>query len=194
MDVGRALLHKSPPLGDAAHFLPPSLKAGAKPILARYTDRERAVGYIANEIIVQSKQLGLDFSNFAIISPSVPSKSEMMTSLIQMLPNNEIPCKHYRDEDFMFDDAVSLITMHSAKGLEYPVVFIVDFEEGALPYVGPSSVSPQAIEERARKLAYVSITRAKKRLYFVYPKLNPSRFVYDILNAAKDSVAMVDLD
>lgn len=60
-------------------------------------------------------------------------------------------------------DSVTLMTMHSAKGLEYPYVFVAGCEEGIFP--GRMSMnSPDEIEEE-RRLAYVAITRAKKKLY-----------------------------
>ena len=62
------------------------------------------------------------------------------------------------------DNRVSLMTMHTAKGLEYPIVYIIGVEEGIFP--GSQSIYAGDAEiEEERRLAYVGITRAKKRLY-----------------------------
>ncbi|HEX6816860.1 MAG TPA: UvrD-helicase domain-containing protein [Ktedonobacterales bacterium] len=68
------------------------------------------------------------------------------------------------DEEHL-KDAVTLITLHAAKGLEYPVVFIAGLEEGILPH-SRSLESQQELEEE-RRLTYVGITRAMHRLYLV---------------------------
>src|SRR5438874_493623 len=85
-------------------------------------------------------------------------------------------------------DAVTLITLHAAKGLEYPVVFIVGMDEGSLPHAR-SVDKPEQLEEE-RRLAYVGFTRAMRRLYLIraYRRsyfgesqvTEPSRFLEDI--------------
>jgi DNA helicase-2/ATP-dependent DNA helicase PcrA len=85
-------------------------------------------------------------------------------------------------------DAVTLVTLHQAKGLEFPTVFIVGMEDGILPHF-KSLDEPQQLEEE-RRLCYVGITRAKQRVYLVYAfRRNlmgsstvsiPSRFFKDI--------------
>ena len=61
------------------------------------------------------------------------------------------------------EDAVVMMTMHSAKGLEFPVVFVVGMEEGIFPGIR-SIGDPEEMEEE-RRLCYVALTRAKERLY-----------------------------
>lgn len=85
-------------------------------------------------------------------------------------------------------DAVVLMTIHSAKGLEFPVVFLPGFEDGIFPSL-QSAMDPEELEEE-RRLAYVAITRAKDRLYCVHVRermifgktqFNPrSRFIDEI--------------
>ena len=62
------------------------------------------------------------------------------------------------------ENTVTLMTIHSAKGLEFPTVFVVGMEEGIFPSL--QAEDPQQMEEE-RRLAYVAITRAKKRLFLV---------------------------
>ncbi|MGI8588443.1 MAG: ATP-dependent helicase [Chloroflexia bacterium] len=85
-------------------------------------------------------------------------------------------------------DAVTLITLHAAKGLEFPVVFMIGLEENLLPH-SRSMDSLHELEEE-RRLAYVGITRAKQQLYVLYAFRRtfygetrvgtPSRFLHDI--------------
>ena len=85
-------------------------------------------------------------------------------------------------------NSVTLMTLHAAKGLEFPIVFIVGMEEGLFPH-SRSLMDPNQLEEE-RRLAYVGITRAKKFLYLSYAARRlyfgeqvsnpPSRFIIDI--------------
>jgi superfamily I DNA/RNA helicase len=90
-------------------------------------------------------------------------------------------------------DRVTLITLHAAKGLEFPVVFIVGCEEGLLPYQR-SEETPDLEEER--RLFYVGMTRAQQRLILTHAKTRflfgqkyqnePSPFLNDIENTLKE--------
>lgn len=85
-------------------------------------------------------------------------------------------------------NAVTLMTLHSAKGLEFPVVFITGMEEGLLPFY-TLEIDKKNLEEE-RRLCYVGITRAMKKLYFTYTRVRyrfgevtyptPSRYLDEI--------------
>ena len=89
------------------------------------------------------------------------------------------------DEEEM---AATLMTLHNAKGLEFPVVFIVGMEDGVFPHIR-SLGSPEELEEE-RRLAYVGLTRAKQRLYLTLARSRslwggssynpPSRFLKEV--------------
>lgn len=95
--------------------------------------------------------------------------------------------KLYREMDLVdwAKDTVKLMTVHSAKGMEFPVVFVVDLVEEIFPMTKSLS-EPRDLEEE-RRLCYVAVTRAQKRLYLLYPKYRsgrqqlPSRFLVDML-------------
>ena len=96
----------------------------------------------------------------------------------------------YSDTDDMSDadDRVSLMTMHSAKGLEFPTVYIAGAEDGLFP--GLRSIGDDAEMEEERRLCYVAITRAKKKLYITNARQRmvfgrtqnnlPSRFISSV--------------
>lgn len=91
------------------------------------------------------------------------------------------------DEEKNEQDAVQLMTLHAAKGLEFPHVYLVNFEEDSLPH--HQSQDADSIEEE-RRLAYVGITRAEKTLTLSYAKqrqrygetlqCEPSRFLFEL--------------
>lgn len=93
--------------------------------------------------------------------------------------------------------AVTLMTLHSAKGLEFPVVFITGLEDGLLPHQRARTSMEQMEEER--RLCYVGITRAQERLFLTYASTRfqfgessvgrPSRFLEEI---PKDAVEKAD--
>jgi len=124
--------------------------------------------------------------------PSTFAELVARLSLIGMLDN---------EDDESQSDQVSLMTLHAAKGLEFPHVFIVGMEEGLLPHRAsieagaergtvPTATNTDSAIEEERRLAYVGITRAKKSLTFTYAKqrkrygevvqCEPSRFLNEL--------------
>lgn len=111
--------------------------------------------------------------------------------LIQFLENVALVEQEYMPDGQKLmenDDAVTLMTMHAAKGLEFKMVFIVGLEEGVFPHA--QSLFDFGDLEEERRLCYVGVTRAKEHLYLTYAKqrvifgqrntATPSRFIFEL--------------
>ncbi|MBI4118984.1 MAG: UvrD-helicase domain-containing protein [Parcubacteria group bacterium] len=100
----------------------------------------------------------------------------------------EITLAGASDEISEENGTINLMTLHSAKGLEFPVVFVAGAEEGLLPHAKSAWDNTQMEEER--RLAYVGLTRAKEKVYLIFTRRRsiygrseaslPSRFLGDI--------------
>ena len=117
---------------------------------------------------------------------------ELKSSINTYVENNEMPTlKGFLEEIALYtdleeykegDDAVVMMTMHSAKGLEFPHVFLVGFEDGLFP--GIRAIGEAVEMEEERRLCYVAITRAKEMLTISYAR---QRMLYGRTNAALPS-------
>ena len=116
----------------------------------------------------------------------VPDPAEEMAALDEFLSHAALESGEGQAD--AWEDCVQLMTLHSAKGLEFPLVFICGMEDGLFPH--QRSVADPAGLEEERRLCYVGITRAQKRLTLThtqhrrlhgseyYPQ--PSRFIDEI--------------
>jgi len=99
---------------------------------------------------------------------SVAEEFPILTSFLEnvaLVQDNQLPEAKTGKQD---QEAINLMTIHSSKGLEFPVVFLVGMEEGLFPH-SRSMLNPDEMEEE-RRLAYVGITRAKDQLYMTYTR------------------------
>ncbi|WP_434144340.1 DNA helicase II [Photobacterium leiognathi] len=126
----------------------------------------------------------------------IPEEAEDMSPLAAFLAHAALEAGDGQADDF--EDAVQLMTMHSAKGLEFPVVFMVGVEEGMFP----SSRTTEEVGrlEEERRLCYVGMTRAMQKLYITYAEMRrlygkdnfhkPSRFIREIPEQFVEEVRM----
>ena len=158
--------------------------------------------------IVKSAVKKFDFER--LLDDGTPSFEDRMKNLEVL----ETTAEEYDNlEDFLADAAlmsssdetsrknsITLMTLHAAKGLEFPVVFIVGMEEGLFPSIRDAENEAELEEER--RLAYVGITRAMDRLFLTYAKQRrtygsfefrmPSRFLKEIGYKDNDGDGFVD--
>ncbi len=164
--------------------------ADAFPELARAAEKLKAFAAMMNELSVTGREQGLEALYDALLEKTGYARmleanhtDENMNRLENVRELKSFIVTHIRqtgddtlagflDEVSLYTDlqdvdedenTVTLMTIHSAKGLEFPTVFIVGMEEGVFPSLQAIGESAQMEEER--RLAYVAITRAKKRLY-----------------------------
>jgi DNA helicase-2/ATP-dependent DNA helicase PcrA len=117
------------------------------------------------------------------VAEEFPILVEFMEN-VALIQDNQMPGVSLKEQN----EAITLMTIHASKGLEYPVVFLVGMEEGLFPH-SRSMLNPTEMEEE-RRLAYVGITRAKEKLYMTYTRSRlyfgtrsgaiPSRFLSSI--------------
>ena len=125
---------------------------------------------------------------------SLLSDAQNFASLPDFLEEVALMSSADTDND---DQKVTLMTLHAAKGLEFPVVFIVGVEEGILPHARVYEAGQAELEEE-RRLAYVGMTRAREELYLTYAQSRMqfgqrsfnavSRFIADMGNQIEMSL------
>ena len=160
-------------------YIPPTSthRLGPKPILAQYSETSEAMLFVIHTIIKLCQSEKYRPGDIALLARN---DDLSLAALRKLLSKENIPWAHFRDEQFeILENQVKLLTMHSAKGLEFPVVFLIDLREGTIPYIA-SRETEEADLAQERKLFYVSMTRASERLYLLYPKQDRCRFIRDI--------------
>ncbi|PJC84950.1 DNA helicase II [Vibrio sp. HA2012] len=125
-----------------------------------------------------------------------PEEAEEMTVLSAFLAHAALEAGEGQADEF--DDAVQLMTLHSAKGLEFPLVFMVGVEEGMFPSMMSAEEAGRMEEER--RLCYVGMTRAMEKLYITYAEMRrlygqdkyhkPSRFIRELPEECLEEVRM----
>jgi DNA helicase-2/ATP-dependent DNA helicase PcrA len=125
-----------------------------------------------------------------------PEEADDMTLLTAFLTHAALEAGEGQADEF--DDAVQLMTLHSAKGLEFPMVFMVGVEEGMFP--SQMSAEEAGRLEEERRLCYVGMTRAMEKLFITYAEMRrlygqdkyhkPSRFIRELPETCLQEVRM----
>ncbi|WP_432407994.1 DNA helicase PcrA [Wukongibacter sp. M2B1] len=121
---------------------------------------------LKNENTIEAKTRIENLGEFMSVAMEFENNSEVKT-LEEFLGNISLSSDLDKLEDE--ENTVTLMTLHSAKGLEFPVVFMVGLEEGIFP--GARSITEDEELEEERRLCYVGITRAKEELYLTHASM-----------------------
>lgn len=167
------------------------------PVSELLSETEKRSGYIemlVNENTVESRTRLENLGEFMTVAKDFEANEDYEGKLSEFLEN--VTLASSTDELSEEDDAAVLMTIHSAKGLEFPVVFIAGMEERIFPSMRSVS-DPESLSEE-RRLCYVAMTRAKEKLYitktekrFMYGKTEysmESRFWGEIPAAYKEEI------
>ena len=181
MESARPVLDGCQDLKDQGEYIPPASidRKGPKPLLVQYKNTADEWNYILKETIMLCRPGKYRPGDIAIIARTIKPLKELQ----KRFKDENIPCNFFRDGFDILENQVKLITMHSAKGLEFPIVFIIDLDNDVMPHIHRYSETKYEDELQERKLFYVSMTRAAEQLYLLYPKHNRCRFLHDVLDS-----------
>ena len=177
-----SLLHHDGDLAQNTDYVEPVTveRSGPKPIYQAFSSREQEFAYVTNEIKKCTHKY--DIKDIVVVAKNSAYLREIKTYFMNHKLDAVEAKELFDDKEFAFGlDKVKLFTLHSVKGLEASVVYLVGLNEGILPY------SEESLEEE-RKLLYVGMTRAKQMLYMSSSD-RPSPFIAEI---AKETLRLTD--
>jgi SOS regulatory protein LexA len=172
-----SLIEDCPEIVEDEYFVKPSLidKQGEFPVLKKFSDNSGQLAFLAEEIADWAVTRKL--ADIAVIARF----KNQIESVKNFLEKKGLRCEYFSDRETSFDsESVKLVTMHSIKGLEFPVVFIVGLDGRVLPYYTSGDPDSRAEDEiKERRLLYVGMTRATEFLYLLANEPS-SKFLGDI--------------
>lgn len=158
-------------------FVKPSLidRHGHAPIYRFFTTSQEQLSFLVNEI----RTLANDYRLGDICL--VAKEKRLIESTAQGLEKEGIDCDILQSNEANFEsDKVKLVTMHSIKGLEFKVIFLIDLNDGVIPNCKLYDMDDEdALVSEERKLLYVGMTRANELLYMSSVK-KPSKFIKEL--------------
>ncbi len=206
-----SLWHALPQMLEERAF-PTRAESAIKSFLKMMTElgdsaREKPVHEVLREILAQT---GYEAMLKADLSPEAESRvgniEELVNAAIEAAERGETAADFLDHAALVADSdvldaqaAVSLLTIHNAKGLEFPNVFVAGLEEGIFPH--SRSLTSEAAMEEERRLCYVAMTRAEKRLYVTWARYRrrfgggqaevclPSRFLNEVPPSLREKLS-----
>lgn len=179
LEAARHIAEGFTDLKAAEEYIPPtsSKRKGPLPVLAAYEDTKDARRFVISEAIKLCQSGNYRLGDIAILSRTRKPYAAWAEAFSRAM----LKLTFFRENSFhILENDAKFITMHSAKGLEFPIVFVVGLDDSRVPLIFRSSETKEQDELQERKLFYVSMTRAAERLYLLHPQRNRSRFLHDL--------------
>lgn len=149
-------------------------REGSFPVYRNFENDEEELNYISS--VIKKKSSKYDLRDMVIIARN---KKQLEIAKDYLICQG-IDSKIYSDKVSFDEEVVKLFTMHSIKGLEFKLVFIIGLNEGIIPYSSPCEADDNNNSEiQDRKLLYVGMTRAEEKLYMTSSG-KASKFIKDI--------------
>ncbi|MCY6354175.1 transcriptional repressor LexA [Clostridium sp. ZS2-4] len=173
-----SLIEKDPNIVEDENYVKASLidRQGSYPVYRFFSTQGEEAAYVIREI----KENLLE--KYALKDITIIAKNKIILDYMSSkLEEANLNCVKINKMDGDFDtDSIKFVTLHSIKGLEFKVVFIVGLNEGVIPYLSYKDEAEKEYQESIeRKLLYVGMTRANELLYMTSSKA-PSKFIKDI--------------
>ncbi len=167
--------------GDTEYLTTQCVHSGPEPVLRGCHSIEEQWQLAVTFIKEMSRFLRLKTSSAAVLTP----RNDLGMAAAEAMTKLGLPSSLMKSHELKLDSPnVKVLTMHSAKGLEFPIVVVIGLQEGIVPRL-PADLLEEELDEETksyRRLFYVSMTRAMRGLLVLYPEDAPSSFIYELDN------------
>jgi len=161
-------------------------RQGPAPIVMKATSMFGQIELVRDHILDLVSSQDFRLSDFAVLCPT----NQLCEQCQQELEQSGLRTVLHKDSDFdLLEERIKVLTIHSAKGLEFPVVFLLGLTMGELPSSkGLQHLDREEVElfiEQQRTLCYVGMTRAAEALYLLTTRGQESRFINELAGKVK---------
>lgn len=177
------LLEQNTLLKSANEYVDPewTQRQGSRPFLIKAANVHGQIELVRDCILDLVSDQTFRLSDFAVLCPT----NQLCEQCQRELEHSGLRTVQHKDKDFdLLEERVKVLTIHSAKGLEFPVVFLLGLTMGVLPHTqGLQHSEPEEAQlfiEQQRTLCYVGMTRAAEALYLITVKGAESRFIHEL--------------